>query len=118
MIERLLKYKVKIRTIVFLLLAVVAYAFTVFYLFGNHDLFGSIVCIFFLYIFLHFVYIDIQDLVKKRYLLLILIGLVIVDVLFMLIFSWKINIWLIVSVFMLNMTLFVLFIALDVLSFR
>lgn len=103
----MIKYKVMIRTISFVWLVLVAYGFTIFYLFASHDIFGSIVCIFFLFIFYHFMSLDIKKF-KMKYVFLILLSLTILDIAVLLLSNWEVNIWLVLSVIILNGALFVL----------
>jgi len=116
MIDRIIKNKVKVRTLIFVFLTFLAYGFTIFYLFGLHDIFSSIVCVFFLFVFFHFMSLDIKK-IKTKYIILILLSLTILDVTVLLLSNWEINIWLILSIIALNSSLFALFTSLKVVQF-
>lgn len=116
MIDRIIKNKVKVRTLIFVFLTFLAYGFTIFYLFGLHDIFASIVCVFFLFVFFHFMSLDIKK-IKTKYIILILLSLTILDVTVLLLSNWEINIWLILSIITLNWSLFALFTSLKVVQF-
>jgi hypothetical protein len=117
MIAKIIKHKVRIRTIIFVLLTLLAYGFTFFYLFGNHDIFGSIVCVFFLYIFYHLASLDIKKF-KAKYILLIILSLTIIDLSILFLSNWDFNLWLILSIISLNAALYALFDSLNVISFN
>ena len=112
-----IKNKVKIRIIVFFVLSLLAYWFTIFYLFGSHDILWSIVCVFFLFIFFHFMSLDVKK-IKKKYILLMLLSLLIIDISVLFILSWETNIWLIVSLILFNTSLYALFVSLKVITFE
>lgn len=116
-INQAVKNKIKIRSIVFWVLSLIAYWFTIFYLFGSHDVLWSIVCVFFLYIMFHFMSLDIKKF-EKRYILLILFSLFIIDISILFILSWESNIWLIFSLIFFNVSLYFLFDSLRVINFK
>jgi len=103
--------------IVFLLLSFLSYVFAIFYLYWWHDIFGSIVSVFFLYIFSHFLSLDIKRF-KLKYLIFSILGLIILDLIVLFVFWINLNTRLIVSVIMLNLALFALFVSLDAIQFR
>ncbi len=109
-------HKQKIRSYVFFLLVCISYFFSIFYLFWTHDILASIVCVFFLYVLFHFLSLDYRNF-KKIYAFLVILILIIFNLFLFFILSWDINIWLIVSVFMFNFSLFALFHSLDTIEF-
>jgi len=111
------KSKQKIRSYVFLFLVVVSYFLVIFYLFGVNDILASIVCIFFLFIFLHFLSLDSKK-IKYWQIFAIMFGLTLFDIILFVIFSWDINNWLIISVFLFNIALLALFYSLDSVQFN
>ena len=113
----MIKNKIKIRTISFVLLAMLAYGFTIFYLFASHDIFGSIVCLFFLFVLFHFMSLDIKKF-KSKYMILILLSLTIVVISTLLLSNWGSNIWLITAVISLNLSLLALFFSLKSIQFK
>lgn len=110
--EFLSKYKYKIRAYIFFFLVCVSYFFAVFYLFWNHDIFSSIISIFFLFIFAHFSAIDYREL-KIKYVIYFMLFLVIIDLVFFIVFARDINIWIILSLLVLTSSLWVLFYSLQ-----
>ncbi len=117
LLKKIIKNKVKIRTTSFVLLAMLAYGFTIFYLFASHDIFGSIVCLFFLFILFHFMSLDIKKF-NTKYMILILLSLTIVVISILLLSNWGSNIWLIAAVASLNMALLGLFFSLKSVQFK
>jgi hypothetical protein len=116
-IKKIIKNKVKIRTISFVSLTLLAYGFTIFYLFASHDIFGSIICVFFLFVFFHFMSLDIKKF-KSKYMILILLSLTVIVMSILLLSNWGSNVWLIASVVTLNLSLLALFFALKSVQFK
>jgi len=110
------KSRAKLRTSIFLVLSLIAYIFTFFYLFAGHDLFASIVCIFFLFIFFHFLCLDIKKF-KTKYFLMIMFILTFMGLFVLLSFGLETNIWLILAVITFNTSLFVLYNSLKIIQF-
>ena len=117
MINFLTKYKYKIRTYIFFFLVCISYFFAIFYLFWNHDIFASIIAMFFLYIFSHFLAIDYKDL-KIKYVIFFVLILVLIDTALFLFFSLDINIWLILSLLIYTSSLIILFYSLNSIGFN
>ena len=117
MINFLKKYKKKTRSYTFLCLVCIFYLFSISYLFWQHDLLASVVCLLLLYLFLHFLSLDYKYF-KKIYILWFMLWLLIFDLLLFFLFSWDINIWLIFSLFIFNFSIFVLFYSLDTVEFK
>ena len=117
LLKKIIKNKVKIRTISFVLLSLLAYGFTIFYLFASHDIFGSIVCLFFLFVLFHFMSLDIKKF-KSKYMILILLSLTIVVISILLLSNWGSNMWLIAAVVSLNSALLALFFSLKSIQFK
>lgn len=117
MIAFIKRNKQKIRSYVFLLLVFVFYVFSIFYLFGSHDILASIVCVFCLYIFFHFLALDYRHL-KEMYMLWLVFFLSLLNILLFFVLSWDINVWLMVSVFVFNFSLFALFYSLNTIEFN
>ena len=117
LLKKIIKNKVKIRTTSFVLLAMLAYGFTIFYLFASHDIFGSIVCLFFLFVLFHFMSLDIKKF-KSKYMILILLSLTILVISILLLSDWWSNAWLIVAVVTLNLSLLALFFSLKSVQFK
>ena len=112
----LIKYKYKIRTYIFFFLVCISYFFTVFYLFWNHDIFASIIAIFFLYVFSHFLAIDYRNL-KIKYVIFFILFLFTLTLIFFIFFSREINIWLILSLLIFDISLLILFYSLQSVGF-
>ena len=109
-------YKLKIRSYSFFILVCISYFFSIFYLFWAHDVLASIVCVFFLYIFFHFLSLDYRKL-KIIHAFLFMLSLSFINIILFYFLSWDINIWLIISVFLFNFSLFSLFYSLDIIEF-
>lgn len=109
--------KSKLRAYIFFVLVCVSYFFSIFYLYWNHDIFASIISIFFLFIFAHFLFIDCRKLPIK-YVIFFALFLVLVDLLLFLYFSWTINVWLFLSVLIYNSSFIALFYSLQSLWFN
>lgn len=109
--------KLKIRKIIFLSLTIVAYFFTVIYLFGLHDLLWSIVCIFFTFISFHFLFLDIKNMNIWKF-ILVLLWLFLITILLFWICKWEINFFIILWALWLNVAIWALFYSLWMISFN
>ena len=116
-LKKIIKHKVKVRTILFVSLALLAYGVTIFYLFASHDIFGSIICVFFLFILFHFMSLDIKKF-KSKYMILILLSLTVIVMSIVLLSNWGSNIWLMLAVVTLNLSLLALFFSLKSVQFK
>lgn len=116
MFDFLKNKKQKIRLYIFLFLVIVSYFFVIFYLFGNSDVLASIVWIFFLFIFFHFLSLDLKK-IKNLHLFIVVFLLILFDILLVFLFKWDINTWLIISIILLNVSFLVLFYSLDSVEF-
>lgn len=117
MINFVLNNKRKIRIAVFVLWSLISYLLLFFNLFGAHDVLWSVVFIFLLYISFHFMSLDVSF-IKRRYMLLVLTSFTIIGISFLLISNWESNVWLILSVILLNTSLYALFDLLKMISFN
>ena len=106
--------KIKIRKIIFLLLTIVAYFLSIIYLFGLHDLLWSIVCIFFLFIFL---FLDIKKFSIRNF-ILILLSLFAITITLFFILKRDINLFTILGALALNIAIWALFYSLWMVSFN
>ena len=109
--------KSKLRAYIFFVLVCVSYFFSIFYLYWNHDIFASIISIFFLFIFAHFLFIDCRKL-SIKYVIFFALFLVLIALLLFLYFSWTINVWLFLSVLIYNSSFVALFYSLQSLWFN
>lgn len=117
MLEILKANKKKIRSVVFLILSIFSYLLTLLYLFGSHDVLGSIVAIFFLFIFLHFLFLDLKK-IWYFHAFLAIIWLTSFNVAMFYVLSWDLNVWLILSSFVFNITIFALFYSIEMTNFN
>ncbi len=112
-----LSKKSKIRIAVFLFIVLVFYGFSFFYLFVAHNILASIVYIFGLFIFFHFLSLDIKK-IKKLYVFCAILLITIVGIWYLWTFNLDLNVFLICAILLLNMSLFFLFDWLRVLEFK
>ena len=112
---KLLK-KISIRSRIFIIITFVAYVLSIIYLFGLHDIFGSITFIFATFILFHFLFLDIKDL-NLRYFVAILAGLSIIEIVVFYATHIEINSWIILSLLVFNASIWALFYSLKMIDF-
>lgn len=117
MIKKILKNKTSIRLIIFSIIVCTAYILSIMYLFWYHDILGSITCIMVLFIFFHFLFIDIKKL-KIKYGISIILSLILFSI-WTCLFLWRdINVWIIFSIIFYNISIIALFFSLWYINFN
>lgn len=117
MIKKILLKKMPVRFSVFLILTLWVYMLSIVYLFGLHDIFGSVTCILATFIFFHFLFIDIKK-IELQYFIIILIALILFEIWLFFIFDREINVWIILSLIAYNWAIWALFFSLWMTSFN
>jgi len=117
MLKKLLFKKISLRCFIFIILTFWSYALSMLYLFGLHDILWSITFIFATFIFFHFLFIDIENM-NIRYFILLLACLCILEIpLFML--CWReLNTRIILSLLVFNGAIWMLFYSLKMVDFN
>lgn len=116
MIKKVLFKKISARAAISCILTVISYILSIVYLFGFHDIFGSITCILITFILFHFRFIDIKRL-KRQYFCIILIALILFEIWWFFLLDWEINTWIILSLIAYNWAIWALFFSLWMTSF-
>lgn len=108
--------KIRIRKTIFFILTLIAYFFTIIYLFWFHDLLWSIVCIFFTFISFHFLFLDIKN-TKFWKMILYLLWLFAITLIIFIVCNREINLFIILWALTLNVSLWALFYSLWMVDF-
>jgi hypothetical protein len=111
MIKKILKHKSSIRCIIFSIIVCTAYILSIMYLYWYHDILWSITCIMVLFIFFHFLFIDIKWL-NIRHGITTILSLIFFTIWVCLFLWWDINIWIIFSIIFYNISIVALFFSL------
>ena len=117
MIKKILKNKTSIRCIIFSFIVCTAYILSIIYLYWYHDILGSITCIMVLFIFFHFLFIDIKWL-NIRHGITTILSLIFFTIWVCLFLWWDINMWVIFSIIFYNISIVALFFSLRYINFN
>lgn len=117
MLKKLLFKKISIRCFIFIILTFWSYALSILYLFGLHDILGSITFVFLTFIFFHFLFIDIKDM-NLRYFILLLACLCVLGIPLFIICSRELNARIILSLILFNGAIGMLFYSLEMVDFN
>lgn len=116
MTKKLFK-KITIRSLIFMILTFGSYVLSIIYLFGLHDILGSITFIFLTFIFFHFLFIDLKNM-NIRHFILILACLCAIEIPLFFILKREINARIILSLLMLNWAIWALFYSIEMINFN
>lgn len=116
MTKKLFK-KITIRGLIFMILTFGSYVLSIIYLFGLHDILGSITFIFLTFIFFHFLFIDLKNM-NIRHFILILACLCVIEIPLFFILKREINARIILSLLMLNWAIWALFYSIEMINFN
>ena len=116
MTKKLFK-KITIRGLIFMILTFGSYVLSIIYLFGLHDILGSITFIFLTFIFFHFLFIDLKNM-NIRHFILILACLCAIETPLFFILKREINARIILSLLMLNWAIWALFYSIEMINFN
>lgn len=116
MTKKLFK-KITIRSLIFMILTFGSYVLSIIYLFGLHDILGSITFIFLTFIFFHFLFIDLKNM-NIRHFILILACLCAIETPLFFILKREINARIILSLLMLNWAIWALFYSIEMINFN
>ena len=94
-----------------------SYVLSIIYLFGLHDILGSITFIFLTFIFFHFLFIDLKNM-NIRHFILILACLCAIEIPLFFILKREINARIILSLLMLNWAIWALFYSIEMINFN
>ena len=117
MFKKILKHKPSIRCLIFATVVATAYIFSIVYLFWYHDILWSITCIMVLFVFFHFLFIDIKW-IKIEYGIATVLSLILFSIWFLLLLGRDMNIWIIFSLIFYNISIVALFFSLGYTNFN
>lgn len=117
MIKKLFPHKRSIRCMIFSIIVCTTYILSIFYLFGVHDILWSIACVLVIFVFFHFLFIDIKN-VKRKYWIIFIISITLFEIWFFILAWRELNTWIILSLIFYNATLIVLWFMLEMVDFN
>ena len=113
---KLLK-KITVRSLIFAIITFAAYVLSIIYLFGLHDIFGSITFIFATFIFFHFLFLDIKNIKIWRF-IVILLWLSVIEIVVFWLTPIETNSWIVLSLLAFNASVWALFYSLEMVDFN
>lgn len=113
---KLLK-RITVRSLIFTIITFAAYVLSIIYLFGLHDIFGSITFIFATFIFFHFLFLDIKNIKIWRF-IVILAWLSVIEIVVFWLTPIETNSWIVLSLLAFNASVWALFYSLEMVDFN